>query len=65
MGQVGLASKLANRVLVINRGEVTDDGSPEVVISKMMANQAAKRGKSRQTQALTQAQPNKGRPNVI
>ena len=61
----GLASKLANRVLVINRGEVTDDGSPEVVISKMMANQAAKRGKSRQTQTLTQAQPNKGRPNVI
>jgi ATP-binding cassette subfamily C protein LapB len=61
----GLASKLANRVLVINRGEVTEDGSPEVVISKMMANQAAKRGKSRQTQTLTQAQPNKGRPNVI
>ena len=60
----GLASKLANRVLVIEQGQVKEDGKPEMVIAKMMAKQAGNRA---QQQAPTPRQNrlNKGTPDVI
>jgi ATP-binding cassette subfamily C protein LapB len=61
----GLAVQLANRVLVIKRGVVTDDGKPEAVIAKMMAGQVANRAQHRRSVNASQAQMNKGLPNVI
>lgn len=60
-----LAAQLADRVIVINRGEVIDDGKPEVVISKLMANQAGNRAKNLQAAKVKLAQMNKGLPDVI
>ena len=61
----GLAAQLATRVLVIKRGEVTDDGKPEAVIAKMMASQTGNRGRNGQPVNASQAPTNRGLPNVI
>ena len=60
----GLASKLANRVLVIEQGQVKEDGKPEVVIAKMMAKQAGNRA-HQQAPTPRQNRLNKGTPDVI
>ncbi|WJG09307.1 ATP-binding cassette domain-containing protein [Aliiglaciecola sp. LCG003] len=61
----GLAAQLANRVVVVNRGEVIEDGKPDTVIPKLMAKQSAKRAKNQQATHAKLAQMNKGLPNVI
>lgn len=61
----GLAAQLANRVLVIKRGVVADDGKPEAVIARMMADQVGNRAQNRQSVNASQAQMNRGLPNVI
>lgn len=35
--RTALASKMANRVIVMDKGEVIDDGKPETVLAKLMA----------------------------
>lgn len=35
--RTALASKMANRVIAMNNGEVMDDGKPDVVLAKLMA----------------------------
>ena len=61
----GLASKLANRVLVIEQGQVKEDGKPEMVIAKMMAKQAGNRAQQQQASNPRQNRLNKGMPDVI
>jgi len=60
-----LAAQLANRVIVIKRGEITEDGKTEDVIASLMATQSSNRTKQLQAAKIKLAQARKGPPNVI
>jgi ATP-binding cassette subfamily C protein LapB len=36
--RTGIAARMANRVIVMDKGEIIDDGKPEQVLAKLMAN---------------------------
>ena len=60
-----LAVQLANRVIVVRRGEIREDGRPEDVIARLMAEQAQIRGRQMQAPGITLTRPDKGLPNVV
>jgi ATP-binding cassette subfamily C protein LapB len=68
-----LATQLANRVIVIQRGEVTADGNPDRVIPQIMKNFSRRPGIRAQTQQtrvqfsgnFSQGMENQGPDNVI
>jgi len=38
--RTGIAARMANRVIVMDKGEIIDDGKPEKVLAKLMANRS-------------------------
>lgn len=65
--RTGMATKMVNRVIVMEGGEIVDDGAPELVIARQMAKRNKIQGQS-QTMSATPNQTvekNKERQRVI
>lgn len=62
--RTGLAAQMANRVVVMNRGKIVDDGAPDVVLSKLMAVRGKNNGKTAATSNINQP-VNRGVNRVI
>ena len=58
-----VASKLANRVVVMHHGEIMLDGKPDVVIPQMMQRQAGRAARAAKNGALVKG--NRGPVDVI
>ncbi len=63
--RTGLAAKMANRVIVMDRGQIVDDGSPEHVLAKMMAGRRAAQPPLAQVNNPVHIGKNRGANRVI
>jgi len=62
--RTAIAAKMANRVIVMEQGEIIDDGKPEQVLAKLMANRGTKQKTNAMTNNASQS-PIQGKNRIV